>query len=289
MSWEPLSREDLVAEIEAALAERDDEVRAVWGQIRIQPEKWRCSPWGDEGGGFWAVAIDGDEVLWFNDIEDGFNRSPFTERGTIGAYGCEQRDFSSVLEAIAQANSERARSMLHVGDLPDELIGPGTIERRQTTYWDLQDGSGTRWRVHFEDKVEATFASAEYDGAELVTQHPLLVQYDEPMRSLYVSGRPHDPRTLAERFDRVIRDGSAGWRGLVHYAGRVNDVERLLRVGVGLLMNAPESVCVAGAALLEDAGLGASVLGSLSAQRGQRALVLGRSYVIAGGFAFARR
>jgi hypothetical protein len=64
--------------------------------------KWRCSPFGDDSGGFWAVAVDGERVLWFNDIEDGFNWSRCTVRGRIDEYLCDQREFGPILETIAQ-------------------------------------------------------------------------------------------------------------------------------------------------------------------------------------------
>ena len=44
--------------------------------VAFEPAKWRQSLYGDEGGGFWAIAADGGRVLWFNDIEEGFNVMP---------------------------------------------------------------------------------------------------------------------------------------------------------------------------------------------------------------------
>jgi hypothetical protein len=83
MAWSA-SRADVDLMISGALAEYDEEVAADRARIRIEPEKWGCSPWGDESGGVWAVAVDGGRVLWFNDIEGGFNWSPYSSRGTIG-------------------------------------------------------------------------------------------------------------------------------------------------------------------------------------------------------------
>src|ERR1700690_3452495 len=104
MGW-PLSREALDSMIATALAEYDDDVRAAWARIRIEPEKWQCSPWGDEGRGFWAVAIADDRVLWYNDIEEGFNRSAFSERGTIDEYTCNEASFTDILDDIERERS----------------------------------------------------------------------------------------------------------------------------------------------------------------------------------------
>lgn len=68
----------------------------------MPPAKWHLSPWGDLGGGFWVVAVRDDRVLWYNDIEDGFNVSRFTETGTIPSteYSCNQDDLAWALRAL---------------------------------------------------------------------------------------------------------------------------------------------------------------------------------------------
>jgi len=185
--------------------------------------------------------------------------------------------------------SARAQAGLHETGVPAELAGPGTIVRRQTTYWELRAGTATLYRVHFRDKVEVGFAGAEYPAVEVASRHPLLVRYDEPSRSLHFSGTPIDPRLVTETLERALLDGSEGWRGLTDYAGSDDNVERLLRAGHGLLMRAPESVCAAAAALLEDAGVRTSILGNAPARPGKRVLLVGRSYVIASAFVFERR
>jgi hypothetical protein len=55
------------------------------------------------GGGFWAVALVGQTVVWFNDIEDGFNRSHYTTHGTIGAYWCNQDQLEWTVQHILNA------------------------------------------------------------------------------------------------------------------------------------------------------------------------------------------
>lgn len=272
-----------------ALAEYDDAVRSEWARIRIEPEKWRCSPWGDATGGFWAVAIEDDRVLWFNDIEEGFNWSRYTTRGTIDEYLCNQTELVTIFERIAQQNSERTRAQLREGDVPAEVAGPGTIELRQTTYWDVRSRAGARCRVHFRDKAEHAFVDAEYRSVEMYDRHPLLVQYDAPNRSLYVSGTPLRPRSVAEDVERAIRADSLSWRGLPEYAGSIEAVERLLSAGHGRLMAAPEPVCAVAARVLEAAGVQCSILGQAPARGGMRVLLLGQSYVIAAGFAFEDR
>ena len=72
----------------------------LWDVIQTEPEKWQCPPWGDMGGGFWVVGLVGSLVLWYNDIEEGFNLSPWTQYGTIGEYRCSQDELEHALQNL---------------------------------------------------------------------------------------------------------------------------------------------------------------------------------------------
>jgi hypothetical protein len=280
------SRQDLEAVIASGLAAYDDAVLARWERMRIVPEKWRCSPWGDAEGGFWVVAVEGDQALWFNHIEGGFNWSPFSTRGTLDGYSCNQTELVDILERIAQELSEHARARIPEGGVPVDVAGPGAILVRQTTYWDVRATAGASYRIHFRDKAEAGFADPAYPAIEIFDHHPLLVLHDEPVRSLYFAGAARHPRDAAERIDRAIREVSESWRGLADYGSSVEAATKRLAVGHGLLMSAPESICAVVARVLEAEGTRASVVGSAASRPGHRVLLLGRSFVVAGGFAF---
>lgn len=132
------------------------------------------------------------------------------------------------------------------------------------------------------------FVSVEYPTIELAAVHPLLVQYETPWRSLYVLGTPESPADVARAIERAIQAGSESWRSLRNYGCSTESVTRLLRSGHGLLMHAPEPVCVVASRILEPAGVRCSILGSAPARPGRRVVVLGRSYVVASGFALER-
>ena len=89
MTWEPLTRAELDELISQGDAAMDGPQRHFWRRIR-EPEKWSQSPWGDEGGGFWVVAVIGQRCIWYNDIEEGFNTSRLERFGTIAEYWCNQ-------------------------------------------------------------------------------------------------------------------------------------------------------------------------------------------------------
>jgi hypothetical protein len=282
------SRDDISDWIARALAERDDAVRAEWNRMRIEPEKWSCSPYADDRGGFWAVAVDGERVLWFNDNEDGFNWSRYTARGRIDEYWCNQTEFAEILEEIAQRISASRRGSLREDGIPAAIAGPGTIEFRQTTYWDVRASVGSAYRIHFRDKAEFAFDRVDYPSIELEAQHPLLVQYEAPWRSLYVFGKPENPPEVAQAIERAIQAASASWRSLRDYECSIDSVAGLLRAGHGMLMHAPEPICNVASRILEPAGVQCSILGGAPARPGKRVAVLGRSYVVASGFAFER-
>jgi hypothetical protein len=74
--------------------------RRLWNAIKVKPHKWQLHPWGDMGNGFWVVAILGQTVVWFNDMEIGFNSSPYSEYGTISEYRCNQDELQWQVESL---------------------------------------------------------------------------------------------------------------------------------------------------------------------------------------------
>jgi hypothetical protein len=100
MAWEPITEEKIRHMLEAAWDRMNGHQRRLWAAICIIPEKWQQHPYGDEGDGFWAVALLGRTVVWYNDIEGGFNRSRYTHYGTIDDYWCDQSELESAIEGI---------------------------------------------------------------------------------------------------------------------------------------------------------------------------------------------
>jgi hypothetical protein len=98
--WQSISLKELRAEINGALDRMNATQRKLWDVIRVTPEKWQQDPYGKEGGGFWVVALIGTTVVWYNDIEDGFNRSRYSRHGIIDEYWCNQDELGWAIEAI---------------------------------------------------------------------------------------------------------------------------------------------------------------------------------------------
>ena len=102
MDWEPITKASLDELIAEELADATAEDRELFARTAMTPSKWQLSPWGDLGGGFWVVAVMDDRVLWYNDIEDGFNVSRFVAFGTIPSteYWCNQDELRWALPAL---------------------------------------------------------------------------------------------------------------------------------------------------------------------------------------------
>jgi len=107
MSWTPLPEVDLWDMINAASERMTLEQSRLWEIIKIDPQKWSERTYGELGGGFWAVAVIGNSVIWFNDIEDGFNRSTYTEYGEIAEYLCNQDKLEVAVQNLVNHIKDR--------------------------------------------------------------------------------------------------------------------------------------------------------------------------------------
>jgi hypothetical protein len=102
MRWRPIGEADLLRLIADAVGLMEGPARSLWNLIRVRPQKWKLTPWGDEGGGFWVVALIGMQVVWYNDIEDGFNISRYETPGVIAEYWCNQHELQQTILALRQ-------------------------------------------------------------------------------------------------------------------------------------------------------------------------------------------
>ena len=102
MTWGAIRLDELNVLIARQLSECSESNHDYFTRVRTEPARWELSPWGDEGGGFWAVAVDGNRVLWYNDIEEGFNVSTFVAQGRIPdeEYWCNQDSLQVALRQL---------------------------------------------------------------------------------------------------------------------------------------------------------------------------------------------
>ena len=100
MKPQSISEAGIWEEINSSYERMSLEQKRFWEVIKINPEKWQEEICGREGGGFWAVAIIGKSVIWYNDIEEGFNRSGFHSYGQISEYWCNQDQLEWTIQNI---------------------------------------------------------------------------------------------------------------------------------------------------------------------------------------------
>jgi hypothetical protein len=103
VEWQPIAAKALEARIEQARTRMTPAQQRLWEAIRISPQKWHQHPYGDPGNGFWVVGLIGQTVVWYNDIEDGFNRSRFSTFGTIDDYWCNNDELDVTLQYLLSA------------------------------------------------------------------------------------------------------------------------------------------------------------------------------------------
>ena len=95
-----MQHHELAALIHAGQGLMDERMLRFWHLISIPPAKWALHPWADEDGGFWAVALLGHTVVWYNAVEEGFNVSHYSEIGTIAEYWCDQKQLQHVVSSL---------------------------------------------------------------------------------------------------------------------------------------------------------------------------------------------
>lgn len=98
--WDPITIEELNVLIISGSKKLDPNQSKFWSAIKIVPEKWTEADYGEEGGGFWVVGIFGKRIIWYNDIEEGFNVSDYTQYGIIDEYGAEQDELNWCINKI---------------------------------------------------------------------------------------------------------------------------------------------------------------------------------------------
>jgi len=69
-AWQPISKAALLARVAQGTARMTDLQKRLWHAVAIEPVKWEQHPFGDEGEGFWVVAIVGASAIWYNDREE---------------------------------------------------------------------------------------------------------------------------------------------------------------------------------------------------------------------------
>ena len=120
MTWTPIGGEELAKVIANAVAAMEPSARLLWSLIRVRPVRWSLSKWGELGGGFWVVGLLGEHVVWFNDIEWGFNVSRYEDYGVISEYWCNQDELQHTIYFLLHRSNDN--------ELPERFGPPESLD-----------------------------------------------------------------------------------------------------------------------------------------------------------------
>ena len=95
-TWKPISEQDLAALIERDLAECTPEARALFSRFRVSLRPAAINR-GDRVESVYVVAQNGRSVIYYEDVEEGFNISALSTDGAIEEPGFEQWELRHAL------------------------------------------------------------------------------------------------------------------------------------------------------------------------------------------------
>jgi hypothetical protein len=160
---------------------------------------------------------------------------------------------------------------------------PTFITRRQTTFWDFLDAERAS-RVHFKGKKEFRAAEDEIASIQVVSEHPLLLDYQEQHASIYVAGVGDNPSAILRELQEALLAATSRWRDASTYLNAAS--EAVLTDGYGMLFGGPESLGKIVIATLSKAKVSHTVLPSGRPTVPVQVLVAGDNWVIAEQFLF---
>lgn len=100
MEWQAISEVQLWDLINDAYEKMTPSQRKTWEIIKVAPKKWSEESFAKIGGSFWVVGMIGSVVIWYNDIEEGFNLSFYRDFGEIAEYWCNQDELQCAVQSV---------------------------------------------------------------------------------------------------------------------------------------------------------------------------------------------
>jgi hypothetical protein len=108
MKWEPATVDDVKKIIQNDLAECDDEQVAVFEKYAVEPYLAPLLRYG-EMVRVVVIARKADEVIYWEDVEEGFNLSPVSPDGRILEHWCNQDKLCFTLNTWIEGRTRPVR------------------------------------------------------------------------------------------------------------------------------------------------------------------------------------
>lgn len=160
----------------------------------------------------------------------------------------------------------------------------GRITRRQTTFWEVVLADSGPYRIHFWGKHEFFFHGEEFHGFAMYADHPLLMDYVEEWRNVYIASAVQNTEALISKLSRTVADLTKNWRSVYRYFNSGFDTRALLQSGNGLLLAGPHTIVDGVSPLLVEHGVTSSILKGRPARGSPRVLIIGSSFIVAESF-----
>jgi hypothetical protein len=97
--WQPISEERVWDKINNSSLRMNFQQRRLWDIIKIIPEKW-SNEQKHYRHGSWVVAIMGELVVWYDDIDEEFANSPWSTYSVISATKYGGAELTDQLQTI---------------------------------------------------------------------------------------------------------------------------------------------------------------------------------------------
>lgn len=108
MDWKPTTIDEVKNIIQNDLADCDNEQIEVFERFRLQPYLAPIIRYGSLDNVF-VVARKGDEVIYWEDVEEGFNLSPIAPDGRILQHRCNQDELRLALNSWIEGRKRPVR------------------------------------------------------------------------------------------------------------------------------------------------------------------------------------
>jgi hypothetical protein len=165
----------------------------------------------------------------------------------------------------------------------DEINGlEGIVTGSQTTYA-LVSIAGSQIRLNFTGKKEFHLKKNTGGTLQILSNHPLLLDHNEPWSESYINTKPSDPEGLLKDLHARIYSTTEGWRDWTNYIS-THAINRNIPEGNGLLSHAPGSITEAIVKCCDRIGIETYVFGGTFQPTLKKILFIGKNYVIAEDF-----
>ncbi len=99
MEWQSMTEAQIWDKINSAVTRMSPQQGRLWDCVKIIPAKWESS-YGAGGSSYWAVAVLGQTVVWYDDIENGFRCSAYSRYGSIADRFSIEDDLEVVVQQM---------------------------------------------------------------------------------------------------------------------------------------------------------------------------------------------